>query len=133
MAHNCHGNNKYLTVKPKNSRQKQKPQQKQKKLMAKAKSSRQNQKAHDKTKKLTAKPKLHGKPKSSRQKQKAHSKNKKSSRSRVLDTTCDVIAWVLGNKSNMAASSSKMFCSNCGAEAASTANFCARCGQGNIY
>ena len=58
------------------------------------------------------------KPKSSRQNQnstenqKAHGNNKKSSRPRVLDTTCDVIARVVGNKSNMAASRSNMFYSN---------------------
>ena len=41
-------------------------------------------------------------------------------------------AKILGVKSNMAASSSQMFCSNCGAEAALRANFCTRCGQGNM-
>ena len=41
-------------------------------------------------------------------------------------------AKILGVKSNMAASSSQMFCSNCGAEAALKANFCTRCGQGNM-
>ena len=41
-------------------------------------------------------------------------------------------AKVFGVKSNMAASSSQMFCSNCGSEAAPKANFCTRCGQGNM-
>ena len=42
-------------------------------------------------------------------------------------------AKVFGVKSNMAASSSQMFCLNCGAEAVPKANFCTRCGQGNIF
>ena len=42
-------------------------------------------------------------------------------------------AKVFGVKSNMAASSSQMFCFNCGAEAVPKANFCTRCGQGNMF
>ena len=57
VAHNCHGNNKYLTAKPKSSRRNQKAHGETKKLTAKPKSSRQNQKAHGETKNLTAKPK----------------------------------------------------------------------------
>ena len=85
MAHNSHGNNKYLTAKPKSSRQKQKSsRQKQKahgktrKLTAKPKSSRQNRKAHGKTKKLTAKPKSSRQNQNSTENQKAHGKNKNS-------------------------------------------------------
>ena len=40
-------------------------------------------------------------------------------------------AKVFGVKSNMAALSSQMFCSNCGAEAALRGKVCTRCGQGN--
>ena len=87
MAHNRHGNNKYLTAKPKVSRQYQIPHGKTKMLTAKPNSPRQNQNAHGETIKLTAKPKssrqnqrLTAKPKSSRQNQKAHGKTKNSRR-----------------------------------------------------
>ena len=75
MAHNCHGNNKYLTAKLKLSRQYQIPHGKTKMLTAKPKCSRQNHKAHGKTKNSRRNRKAHGKnkkltakPKSSRQK-----------------------------------------------------------------
>ena len=42
-------------------------------------------------------------------------------------------AKVLEVKSNMAASSSQMFCLNCGAEAVPKVNLCTRCGQGNMF
>ena len=54
VAHNCHGNNKYLTAKPKMSRQNQIPHGKTKMLTAITNSSQQNQNARGKTKKLTA-------------------------------------------------------------------------------
>ena len=83
VAHNCHGNNKYLTAKPKVSRRNTIPHSKTKMLTAITNSSRQNQHAHGKTKKLTAKAKssrqnqkLTAKAKSSRQKQKVHGKTK---------------------------------------------------------
>ena len=90
VAHNCHGKTKnlaaktkYLTAKPKTSRQNHKPNGKNKiphdktkyftaktkYLTAKPKTSRQKQKPHGKTKNLTAK------PKTSRQNQILHSKN----------------------------------------------------------
>ena len=56
VAHNCHGNNKYLTAKSKSSQQNKKAHGKAKKLTAKQTSSQQNKQAHGKPKKLTAKP-----------------------------------------------------------------------------
>ena len=70
VAHNCHGNNKYLTAKLKLSRQYQIPHGKTKMLKAK-------QKAHGKIKNSRQNQKAHGKTKNSRQKQKTHSKTKK--------------------------------------------------------
>ena len=84
VAHNCHGNNKYLTAKPKVSRQNQIAHGKTKKLTAKPKSSRQNKKLTAKDKSSRQKKKAHGKSKrltakakSSRQKEKAHGKSKR--------------------------------------------------------
>ena len=96
-----------LTAKPKSSRQ-------IKKLAAKPKSSRQKQKHLW-------------------QKQKAHGKSKKLQRKGSWALI--VHAKAVGDKSNVAASSSlsyQMFCSNCGAEAVPTANICTRFGQGNM-
>ena len=99
-------------------------------------------KTHGKSNKLTAKAKAHGKTKNSRQNQNTRGKSKKlpakakSSRQNQRKGSWALIvhAKAVGVKSNMAASSSlssRMFCSNCGVEALSTANFCTRCGQGN--
>ena len=84
MAHNCHGNTKYLTVKPKVSRQYQIPHGKTKMLTAKPNSPRQNQNAHGETIKLTAKPKTHGETKklTAKQLKNAHGKTKKPLESR---------------------------------------------------
>ena len=76
VAHNCHGNNNYLTAKPKMSRRNQIPHGNNKFLTAKPKCLRQNQKAHGKIKKLTAK------AKSSRQKQKLTAKAKAHGKSK---------------------------------------------------
>ena len=133
VAHNCHGNNKYLTAKTKVSRQYQIPHGKTKMFTAITNTSRQKKKLTAKPKSSRQNQKLTAKPKSSRQNEKLTAKAKPEKRCFIRGSwTLILRAKAVGVKSNMAASlSSQMFCSNCGAEAVPTGNFCIRCGQGN--